>query len=96
MVDDQTLSDLLCHCKAVISFDQRQSQINPRSDAGGGPDIAILDEDAVAIDRDPRRIPLQLGSRGKAPTESATFPTRTILSRHALSCLQNWPPPDKN
>ena len=50
VVDDQLFRDGCCEFGTVIAFYQAERKVDAGAHAGGGPDWAIVDEDAVGID----------------------------------------------
>jgi len=57
----------------VVVGDQREGQVDAGGHAGGGPDVAVLDEDGVGIHRDLGEVGLQLTAIGPVSGRATTL-----------------------
>lgn len=56
-MDDELLRDPAGDGGTEVVLDQREREVDPGGDAGGGPDVAVPHKDAVGIDADLREPP---------------------------------------
>lgn len=72
LVDDELLRDAADDGGPEVVLDQREREVDPRGDAGGGPDVAVPHVDAVGVDADLRIAAAEtVGAvpvRGRAPS----------------------------
>jgi hypothetical protein len=72
VMHDKVARNTLRKFDAKVVLDQRESEINARCDAGGGPQLTIVDVDPVGFDVHVWKLPLQTDCvgpmRGCTPT----------------------------
>ena len=61
MIDYQVARDPPGEVRPMVCLDQRQRHVDARSDPGGRPNVSIINEDTVGLDRDSGKARLKEG-----------------------------------